>query len=626
LTAPAPAELDVEAIATMPNAFVTAHHCLVRVAKLQRGERVLIHAGAGGVGMAAIQLALDIGAEVFTTAGNDEKRAYLRSIGAHHVLDSRSLDFSRQVLEITGGRGVDVVLNSLSGEFIAASFAATGQNGRFVEIGKIGIFTQAQVDALGKSIQYTVVDLGVAIDEEPTLIGEQLERIRELTETGRIRPLPHKTFAFDDAPAAFRFMAQARHLGRVVLRFPSGVPVQPNATYIVTGGLGGIGLQLARWFAEHGATHLVLLGRSEPSPFAQTALNDLRMSGVTVDVRAVDVTSREALGEMFADVARTMPPVRGIVHAAGVIDDGMLVQQQWDRFERVLAPKVRGTWLLHELTRDLPLDFFMLCSSVAAIFGSSGQGAYSAGNAFLDALAAYRRAHGLPALSINWGAWADVGMAARTTGGGRKLALDAVRQLDGAAYLEALERVINTTDAEAVIAGVRWTAWRGSVPSLVRDLVRTESTTATTEQSATSNTATPTLKDELERAPVASRRGIFLTFVKQEARRVMGLADTHAIDERQPLLKMGLDSLMAVELRNRLAAALGRSLPATLLFDYPSPGAIADFVLGAMTAATTGTADPTARETPDDDALLRDIAGMSDEEAERLLERELGAS
>jgi acyl carrier protein len=219
-------------------------------------------------------------------------------------------------------------------------------------------------------------------------------------------------------------------------------------------------------------------------------------------------------------------------------------------------------------------------------------------------------------------------MAARTTGSGRKLALDAVRQLDAATYLEALERVINTPDAEAVIADVRWTAWRGSVPSLVRDLVRTESAPAPSERgTASTPAATPTLKDELERAPVASRRGIFLTFVKQEARRVMGLADTHAIDERQALLKMGLDSLMAVELRNRLAAALGRPLPATLLFDYPSPGAIADFVLGAMAAAATnGASAPTEPETSDDDALLRDIADMSDEEAERLLERELGAS
>lgn len=613
-----PDALDVEAAATLPNAFVTAHHCLMRTAKLRAGERVLIHAGAGGVGMAAVQLALDVGAEVFSTAGNEEKRAYLRSLGVQHVMDSRSLDFSREILELTNSRGVDVVLNSLSGDFVDASFAATAPGGRFVEIGKIGIWTQAQVEALGKQIAYSVIDLGTVIDNAPEVIGEQLDQIRQLVETHHIRPLPYRAFAFDDAPAAFRYMAQARHLGRVVLRFPDVTTVRTDATYVITGGLGGMGLVLARSLAEQGATHLVLLGRSAPSPDARDTIETLRASGTTVDVRAVDITRRADLDAVLSDIARTMPPIRGVVHAAGVIDDGMLVQQSWERFAHVLAPKVQGTWNLHELTQPLALDFFIVCGSVASLFGSAGQGAYSAGNAFLDALAAYRHAHALPALSISWGPWADVGMAARTTQGGRALALDALRPLPPETGAVCFTRALTLSDTHVAIVDARWANWTGYVPSLLANIVRTASTDAATSSAALPTT---TLKDELARAPEATRRGVLIGFVRQEARRVLGLSESHAIDERQPLLKIGLDSLMAVELRNRVAASLGRTLPATLLFDYPSLGAIADFVLGASDARDR--TQPDGREAVRDHMALQDIAAMSDEEAEQMLAREL---
>jgi acyl transferase domain-containing protein len=617
-----PHALVAVAAATLPNAFLTAHHCLIETAQLTANDRVLIHAGAGGVGMAAIQLAKDIGAEVFATAGSEEKREYLRSLGVTHVLDSRTTAFADQILEITNGRGVDVILNSLSGEFIDASFCALAPRGRFVEIGKQGVWTTEEVAALHKEIAYSVVDLGPVIDQTPERIGQQLDRIRELAEAGRITPLPTHVFAFDDAPAAFRYMAQARHIGRIVLQFAT--TIQPNATYLITGGLGDIGLQVARWLASKGATHLALLGRSAPSLSARKAVDALRAEGVTISLYAADVSHRDELARVFDQMASDMPPLRGIIHAAGVVDDGVLVQQTWDRFAKVLAPKVHGAWNLHELAQSITLDFFVLFSSVASVLGSPSQGAYAAGNAFLDALAARRHAEQLPAITINWGAWAGSGMAARVEQQGRTRVLDAIRPMSPTDCFACLDRILASNDrshparTQYMVANADWSAWRGYTPSILENLVQPATETAV--QTAPAMQSGPTITEQLARTPQAGKRGVLINFIRHEARRVLGLADTHVIDERQPLLKLGLDSLMAVELRNRLASALDRSLPATLLFDHPTLAALADLLLGE----SQGVGQLQLRDTQANNTMLDDIATMSDEEAERLLELELG--
>jgi acyl transferase domain-containing protein/acyl carrier protein len=605
-----PSALDAEAAATLPNAFLTAHHCLIHTARLKAGERILIHAGAGGVGMAAIQLALDAGAEVFATAGSEKKRTYLHSIGVRHVLDSRTLDFADQILQQTDGQGVDVVLNSLAGEFIKASFAALAPRGRFVEIGKSGVWTDDQVKALGKEIQYSLIDLGPVIETTPALIGEQLDRIRELAEAKRITPLPRRVFPFDEAQAAFRYMAQARHIGRVVLRLSSSVPIHADATYLITGGLGGIGLRVAQWLVDQGAKHLVLLGRSALSEQSREVVASMQTSGVIVQVHSVDVAQQDKMVALLETVERSMPPLRGVIHAAGVLDDGVLIQQTWDRFVNVLAPKVYGAWNLHQLTSTAELDFFVLFSSVASVLGSPAQGSYAAANAFLDALAAHRRADGLTALSINWGAWAEVGMAARVEQQGRRRVLGAIRPMQPDECLACMERALHLSDAQVVVADVDWGAWQGGAASLLANVV--QSVRAESQRSVSE--ASSDIVQRLENVPEANRRAWLIDFIRHEARRVLGLSEGHPIDERQPLLKMGLDSLMAVELRNRLTVALSRSLPATLLFDYPSPAALADFLLGTSRRV----------EAQPSDLILDDIAAMSDAEAERLLEHELG--
>ena len=262
-----PNGMDIEAAAGFPIAFITAEFCLSHEAGMQANETVLIHAAAGGVGMAAVQLARRAGAEVFATAGSEAKRALLRAMGVRHVFDSRTPGFADEVLARTGGRGVDIVLNSLAGEMLDASFRALARGGRFVEIGQRDIKSPEWVAALGRDIRYAVVDWGVVAASDPALIGEQLARLVDAADRGALTPLPRQVFHIEDASRAFRFMAQARHVGKVVVRHgPAGpATIKRNGTYLVTGGLSGLGLRVAEWLAQRGAGRLVLIGRRGPT-------------------------------------------------------------------------------------------------------------------------------------------------------------------------------------------------------------------------------------------------------------------------------------------------------------------------------------------------------------------------
>ena len=602
-----PAGLDATAAAALPNAFLTAYHCLIHLGGLQRGERVLIHAAAGGVGLAAVQVAQWAGAEVIATAGSEEKRQYLRSLGVTHVFDSRSLDFARETRAATGGEGVHVVLNSLAGEFIEAGFHALADCGRFLEIGKKGIWSRERAVALGRNIRYTAIDLAPVIDQEPALIQQHLAAISRLFEEGAFRALPVRVFDFDDAPAAFRYMAQARHIGKVVLRRGASFAVNPGACYLITGGLGSVGLRTAAWLADEGARHLILIGRSGPSPQASTTLEALRMRGVRVDIHCADVSRREDLQGVFQSIRESGVPLAGVVHAAGVLDDGALLQQTWDRMERVMRPKVQGAWNLHEFTAGMPLDFFLLYSSVASVIGAPGQAGYAAGNAFLDVLAHYRRARGLAALTVNWGAWAAGGMATRTESGTGKRKLDFIRSAAPESYFATLKKVVSATPAELAILDAEWS--HSPYPRLTEDLAP-----RTMDREVAAHTG---ILDRLASAPEHNRRKLLVDFLRERVRAVLDFGEKGLpIDERDPLLTLGMDSLMAVEFRNQLSSALGRPLSATLVFDHPTVGALADFLGGTV-----------AREDAvGNDALLEELDSLSDEEAETLLRAELERS
>ncbi|MCG6863683.1 MAG: SDR family NAD(P)-dependent oxidoreductase, partial [Chromatiaceae bacterium] len=417
MVVPIPAGMSFNAAVTIPIAFLTAYYSLHSLGQIRAGDKVLIQAAAGGVGLAALQIAKLAGAEVFATAGTTEKRELLRLLGADHVMSSRSLAFADEIKMLTGGRGVDIVLNSLAGEAIRKGIDCLAPYGRFLELGKRDIYQDNKIGLWGfrSNISFHAIDLSRVIQHRPDFVREMLQRIVGHLAKGELSALPLRPFPVSRIVEAFRYMAQARHTGKVVItmdgspvsverHLPAEIEIDSNARYLISGGLGGFGLKVAEWLVEKGADHLVLVGRSgAASTEAQQAVAALEAQGATVDVQCVDISDPVQTDALLAGLTREGPPLKGVFHAAMVIDDGILLQLDKERFRRAMAPKVDGCWNLHRSTLEQPLDYFVLFSSLSAVVGNPGQANYAAANAFLDAFAYYRRAHGLPALSVNWG-------------------------------------------------------------------------------------------------------------------------------------------------------------------------------------------------------------------------------
>ena len=619
--------LSVDEAATVPVTFLTAEYALNRLAQMQPGQRVLIHAAAGGVGLAAVQLAQRAGAEVFATAGSPEKHQYLRSLGVTHIFSSRTLDFAAQIDALTGGAGVDIVLNSLAGDFIDRSVSVLRRGGCFLEIGKAGIWTQEQMTAARPDVAYFPIYLGSV---DLAIVQQMLRELMDAFESRELVPLPIRRFALTEAVEAFRFMAQAKHIGKIVVTIEGGAPARPavraDATYLITGGLGALGLEVARHLVSRGARHLVLAGRSAPSADAASTIAELEGAGATIVAARADVSREADVAAMLAEVAARMPALAGVIHAAGVLDDGVLAEQTWARFETVLAPKLAGAWNLHRLTEGLPLDFFVMFSSVVSLFGGAGQGSYAAANAFLDALAHHRRGRALPALSVNWGAWAGIGMAAlasdRDHRRWRDQGVGSIAPDEGVALLDPLLQAPPAA-AQVAILPIDWTTLLrryspGQEPRLFAEIAASL---------AQVRSATPplarrrSLAEELASIPHGRHRAFVDARLRDEAVKVLGLAPDTPLDASQPLRELGLDSLMAVELRNAMAEALGRTLPSTLLFKYPTLEALAEFVATQVVAPPVAPATLVAAPAVVSDAA--EVAALTDDEARDLLSSEL---
>ena len=412
LLAPAPPDLSATALASMPTVFVSVA-LSYELAELKAGDRVLIHAGAGGVGLAAIQWAQAVGAEVFATA-SAPKQAYLRSLGVKHVFDSRQTKFGEEILEATGGAGVNVVLNSLTAEgFIDASLACLAHGGRFVELAARDILSEEEMAAVRPDVAYYIVNLHAMKGDDPARPGALLRDIMERLAAGELTPLNHTRWPLAEARQAIEFMRDGRHIGKIAFANSPLIRerLREDRTYLVTGGLGGIGCVMADYLADRGAGAIALNGRRAPDPEAEETIRRLRERGITVQVEIADVTDADAIDEMLARIDETLPPLGGVIHSVGVLSDGALGNQSWERFEQVLWPKVLGAWHLHRATVDRDLDMFVLFSSVAGVLGNPGQSNHAAANAFLDQLAAHRRALGLPGQTIAWGAWSELGEA-----------------------------------------------------------------------------------------------------------------------------------------------------------------------------------------------------------------------
>ena len=619
--------------ASIPSVFMTAYYALVRLAHLRAGERVLIHSGAGGVGLAAVQIAKWIGAEIFVTAGSEEKRAFLRGLGIEHVMDSRTLQFGAEVRSRTRSRGVDVVLNSLTGPAIAEGIRSLAPHGRFVEIGKLDIWQNTEIGLRPflRNLSFFALDLGSFFEERRGEIDSMIREVLQLMQTGALRPLPVTAYPIAKANDAFYLMASAKHIGKVVLHVQGSEaqvhaavkPVNEEATYLVTGGLGALGLLAAEELVSLGAKHVVLTGRSEPSASAEKTLTALRSSGVAVDVLRCDLSDSRAVEEMLDRVRRTMPPLRGIVHSAGILDDAVLDNMDSARFHKAMAGKAYGAALLDRLTDDLPLDFFILFSSVACVLGSAGQANYAAANSYLDALAADRLRRGRPATSINWGPWSEIGLAAAQSNRGDRLTAHGLYSLQPDEGRRILRRIFAERPTQVVAMRFdadQWSEWYGS-PGDARLLEELRGA-----HRANPNQAPLSLVDELRSADATVAAAMLFEHVRTHAAAVLRL-ELESVAPKKVFRTMGLDSLLGLELRNRLERTLGLRLSATVIWNFPTVEHLSRHLFEklelaraavVMAAVVTDAAEPVVESKTPEAALL----AAELKEAEALLQNQ----
>ncbi|OBH79451.1 polyketide synthase [Mycobacterium mantenii] len=586
--------------AAVPVVFLTAYYGLSVLAGLRAGQRVLVHAATGGVGMAAVQLARHWGAEVFATASRG-KWDTLRAMGFDeaHIADSRTLDFERKFAD----GGVDVVLNSLAGEFNDASLRLLVPGGRFIEMGKTDLRDPDAVARTHPGVTYRAFDL---MEAGPDRIAEMLAELMGLFADGVLTPLPVKAFDARSAADAYRFVSQARHIGKVVLTMPDGPGGLAGGTALITGGTGMAGSAVARHLvARYRVPHVVLVSRSGEHAEGMAELAaQLRDAGASVDLAACDVGDRDAVAALLARY-----PVRSVFHAAGVLDDAVIASLTPARIDAVLRAKVDGAWNLHELTRELDLSAFVMFSSMAGIVGAPGQGNYAAANSFLDALAAHRHAHGLPGLSVAWGMWAQNSTMTQHLGEADKARMSraGLSALSTRQALELLDAALLTENP--MVVGTRLD--RGALahhsatlPPLLSQLA-TRPARRVLEQ--TDMVSLAGLRARLEGMTAEQRHGELVELVCSNAATVLGhsTADVNADDAFGDL---GFDSLTAVELRNRLKIATGLTLSPTLIFDHPTPAALAEH-LGTQ-LATSASAPSGAAAAPPSDRLARldDIA------------------
>jgi acyl transferase domain-containing protein/NADPH:quinone reductase-like Zn-dependent oxidoreductase/acyl carrier protein/short-subunit dehydrogenase len=569
-----PPNMTAQSAATIPVAFFTAYYSLVTQAALARKEWVLVHGGAGAVGMAAIQIAHARGARVIATAGSPAKRSLLRATGVTHVLDSRATTFVDDVRAITGG-GVDVVLNSLAGEAMERSIACLRPFGRFIELGKRDYVTNTHIGLrpFRRNLTYFGVDVDQVIGSRKALGLKLFAKMMKEFDKGTYTPLPYSMFDGANVAEAFHLMQQSSHIGKLIVRPASAqtlrhtkksFTVRSDGTHIITGAFGGFGLETAKWLVEKGARYLVMLSRKGASTTeAQLVVSDFIAKGVKVIADPCDVSDRAALERMFETIRATMPPVAGVMHAAAVLDDALLMNLDEERFTRVLMPKVAGANNLDRLVRGDKLDYFILFSSVTTLIGNPGQANYVAANAYMEGLARRRRQKGLPALAVGWGPIIDVGMVARSA----KLQSGLQKQtgMMGMMSREALELMVQAidqiaADPEAAVITISPSDANFGADRLAVLKSPTYANFINRGHRADGEVEIIDLLAVAAKEGVEGARRKVADVISTQLASVLHLQEED-ISQVRPLGEIGLDSLMAVELVMNLEQIFAISIP-----------------------------------------------------------------
>ncbi len=609
LLLPMPSDWSYAEAAAISAVFTTAYFAFVHLADVKPGQRVLVHAGAGGVGMAAVQLARHLGLEVFATASRG-KWDTLRAMGFDddHIGDSRTLEFEDKFRAIVGERGMDVVLDSLAGEFVDASLRLVAAGGVFLEMGKTDIRDPGKIAEEYPGVRYRAFDL---FEPGRNRMHQYMLDLAELFDAGVLRPLPVTVFDVRRAPAALRYLSQARHTGKVVLSMPDA---WTQGTVVITGGTGMAGSALARHLvANHDARHLLLISRRGPdSAGAAELAAELSAAGAEVSLVACDAADRAALAKVIADIP-VQHPLSAVIHAAGVLDDAVVTSLTPERVDAVLRAKVDAAWNLHELTQDSNVSAFVMFSSLAGLVGSSGQANYAAANSFLDALAVHRRAHGLPAMSLGWGLWDQ---ASEMTGGlddaGRaRLARTGVKALSSVDALQLFDAAMVVDEPFLLPAHIDTAALRANaavVPPMFVDLINAPARRRVDDSLAASKSKSA-LAQRIHGLPEDEQHAVLLDLVRSHIATVLGNTTPEAIDPDKAFQELGFDSLTAVEMRNRLKAATGLALSPTLIFDYPTPSRLASYFRTELAGVPQEVKNiPAVRVTGDDQIA---IVGMA---------------
>jgi acyl transferase domain-containing protein/NADPH:quinone reductase-like Zn-dependent oxidoreductase/acyl carrier protein len=577
-------------------AFLTAHHALVNCARPAAGETVLVHGAAGGVGLACIQVARCLGAVVIGTASTPERRAAVLAAGAAHVLDSRSVDFVDEVRALTGGRGADVIVSSAPGEILRANLDAAAEFGRVVEVGKADMFAGGVIDLapFTRNLSFIAVDIDRMFAFDRPRLQSVFGQVLAAFGTGRYVELPAAVYPLGRLAEAFESVLRSVHIGRVALSFddeaPEVMPALPDVafradgSYLITGGYGAFGLATARWLVRRGARHLVLAGRGGPTPGVAGQLAALQAAGAQITGARLDVADSAAVEALLARIGAQLPPLRGVFHAAGVLDDQPYAQLTGESLRRVLEPKAHGAVNLHEavVQAGLDLDYFVLYSSVSAVTGPVPQLSYASASATLDALAQLRQTAGLPALSVNWGSLSGGGMAESSPEVQRYLAAIGLRPIDMDFAASCLNEALRFGLTQVGIVDVDWARWASThSPSASSPRVAAQVAAAAGGGSAGA------LRQELLAVPAEQRAEVVGSMLAEQVASVLGIP-AEAVDLATPLPDLGLDSLLAVELVVRISLNLGVEVSALELSRGSGLAHLAATLLPALTGPAPG--------------------------------------